>query len=342
MASLRARARRLARCTALLLTLAPLFVSLNGATARTPSRPDLRSLETRLSVGITSTGAEAAYRRGATGQGVTVAMIDTGVGSVAPGTFGALSPDSIDLIGGRDEADPLADHGAETAMLLGAALDGKSTVGIAYGATLLAIRADYAGSCRKQCAVRSIDLAHGIDYALAHGARIIGVPLVGPRPLPTIEPALARAVAAGAIIVAAAGNDGADTLSWPARYAADPRFAKNIIVAGATDWQGRFVTWSSRPAEAADRYILAPGLDMPVHCAKDMCRLVSGTSYSVPIVAGALSLLLSRHPELDGPMAAAILLDSASKRVGAPGRGLVNVGRAIRLADRAAAGSQAG
>ena len=69
-------------------------------------------------------------------------------------------------------------------------------------ALILSIRADIDGSCAKQCAVFGKDLSRGIDYAVAHGARIIGVPLVGPHSLPTVEAALTRAVAALGVPIA--------------------------------------------------------------------------------------------------------------------------------------------
>jgi subtilisin family serine protease len=345
-----ARATRALVTAALLLNLpAPSIANLpadrlvvDGGEPQRPRRvprPNRRSLEYRLSWGVGAINADSAYAKGATGSGVIVAMIDTGLGGTPAALFTHVSPDSVDLAPNRKANDQRADHGQQTASLLASSLDGSGTVGVAYGATLLSIRADMDGSCAMQCSVRARDLARGIDYALSKGAKVIGVPLVGGRPLPAIEPALARAATAGAIIVAAAGNDAAIEPSWPARYAADPRFSGSIIVAGASTYSGALARWSSRASAAQRRYIAAPGENILVDCGKKYCKLVSGTSYSVSYVAGALSLLLERYPRLSPSEAANILLESAqdSERPGVDalsGRGLLDVRRAMRRAEK--------
>jgi subtilisin family serine protease len=302
-------------------------------------RPRTGSLEYRLSWGLASIKADRAYARGLDGRGVTVAMIDTGLDVGSLQLFGSVSPASVDLISNRSGNTPPSEHGRETAQLLAAALDGQGTLGVAYGANLLSIRIDVEGSCRTQCYAYGRDLARGINYALDHGARIIGVPMVGKQRLRTIEPALERAVALGAVIVMAAGNDGAPDASWPARYAADPRFRDAIIIAGASDMQGEVAAWSNKAGPSGDRYLAAPGENLFVDCNTRTCRLVSGTSYSVSYVAGALSVIIAARSDLTAQQAGKLLLTSAADR-GArgidqvTGTGLLDLGRAVTLARR--------
>lgn len=309
------------------------------AAKRVPRRT---SMEYRLSLGLQAINAHRAYAKGATGQGVVVAMIDTGVSSAAADLTGNLSHDSADLVHRRSAGAPLDRHGNETAQLVAASFDGVGTMGVAYGATFLAIRVDLEGSCPTQCAARGADVARGIDYALAHGAKVIGVPLIGPRRLPSLEAALGRAAAAGAVVVAAAGNEGTGEPSWPARYASDPRFANAMIVAGASTYKGQLADWSSKAGATQTRYIAAPGHNVVVNCTLKYCNLVSGTSYSVSYVVGAIALILERHPRLDPQQAAAILL-SGARDIGRSGvdaksgRGLLDVARALRVADQWAA-----
>jgi subtilisin family serine protease len=297
-------------------------------------RPKLGSFEYRLSWGLQSIEADRAYARGITGAGVTVAMIDTGVASQRMNGLGHLSPLSTDLIPDRKPPATVDPHGLQVASVIAAPLDNNGTVGVAYQSTIMSIRADIDGSCARQCAVYGKDLARGIDYAVAHGARIIGVPLVGPNSLPTVEAALGRAVAAGAVIVMAAGNDGGKDPLWPARYAADPRFNHALIVAGAAARSGRLADWSNRAGVAADRYVSAPGDSIITDCDAKYCWLVSGSSYSVAYVVGSLALMLESQPNLAPQEAANILLRTAewsrADHYG-DGHGLVDVGHALKV-----------
>lgn len=307
------------------------------------ARPRRRSTEYGLSWGVAASRADLAYRRGATGSGVVVAMIDTGVGATPARLFDHVSAASTDLVSDRRTDGGDRRHGEQTAALLAARVDGAGTFGIAYGATLLSIRADRDGSCLRTCAFDPQVLARAIDYAVDQGAAVIGLPIASQRQLPVIEPALERAVARGVVIVAAAGNDGAAQPVWPARYAADPRFAQSMIVAGATNARGRFADWSNRAGVARDRYVAAPGEQIVVDCGMKTCRLTSGTSYSVAYVAGAVALLLSRAPDVPGPVAATALLHNARDLAErgpdpATGRGRLDVARAVRALDRAYSG----
>jgi subtilisin family serine protease len=309
------------------------------AAKRVPRRT---SMEYRLSLGLQAINAHRAYAKGTTGQGVVVAMIDTGVSSAAADLASNLSRHSTDLVQRRAAGASLDRHGNETAQVVAASLDGVGTVGVAYGATFLAIRVDLEGSCPTRCAARGADVARGIDYALAHGAKVIGVPLIGPRRLPSLEAALGRAAAAGAVVVAAAGNDGGGEPSWPARYASDPRFMNAMMVAGASTYKGQLAPWSSKAGVTQARYIAAPGHNVVVNCNTKFCNLVSGTSYSVSYVVGAIALILERHPRLDAQGAAAVLLSGArdigrSGTDAKSGRGVLDVARALRVADQWAA-----
>jgi subtilisin family serine protease len=324
--------------SALILTMI-VPVSIAAAAASDRVRPQRRSVEYGLSWGVSASHADRAYSKGVTGRGVTVAMIDTGVGSAATQLFGHLAPASVDLVPGRlvDLGDRR--HGEQTASILAGKLDGAGTFGIAYDATLLSIRADRDGSCLKICAFDPSVLARAIDYAVDNGASVIGMPVASRRRIPAIELALERAVARGAVIVAAAGNDGGDQPVWPARYAADPRFSGSMIVAGATTRRGLLAPWSNKAGVAQDHYVAAPGERVIVDCDTRTCSLTSGTSYSVSYVAGALALLLSRAPELTGRQAALALLESTDDLGGRgidmlTGRGRLDVSRALRTVDR--------
>jgi subtilisin family serine protease len=132
------------------------------------------------------------------------------------------------------------------------------------------------------------------------------------------EAALGRAVQSGAVVVAAAGNDdGHDQPAYPALYAADPRFAGAMLVAGAATFKGDMAAWSDPAGATQARYVLAPGEWVLTNC-RELCDVVSGTSYSAPYVAGAVALLMEAHPELSGPEVADRVL-KATRDMGPPG-----------------------
>lgn len=304
---------------------------------RTPAprfkRPRFKSPEYLRSWGLTAVNASAAYRAGASGRGVTIALIDCGLQDAQPEVVRNVSPQSTDVISGR-QASSLSDRHADfMAGPLGSALNGRGLLGVAYNATLLSVRADMEGGWQGQCAFRPKDLARALDYATDHGARVIVLPLQAEHPLGApFEAALQRVVDRGAAVVIAAGNGAAERPSWPGLYAADPRYAGAVLVVGATTYDGVLTDWSNKAGEAQRYYLAAPGARIVTDCGKKWCKLVSGTSFAAPYVAGALALVMEAHPGLDGRAAIARVLDGA-RDVGEPGtdavygRGVLDIGR---------------
>lgn len=313
-----------ALAAALALAMAPVLAE----AARRPS-----DMELRRSWGAAAIGAQAAYAAGLSGRGVTVALVDCGIRGAQRELLRNVSKRSTDVVAGRVAPD-LEPHGTWVAAPLGAALNGRGMVGVAYNATILSIRADFDGGHNGECAFRPSDLAQGLDYAVQQRARIIVLPLQGRKPLGTVfESALKRAADAGAIVVIAAGNRRAPEPSWPARYAVDPRYAGSILVAGASSYYGDIADWTNRAGPAKAYYVTAPGEWVLTNC-RERCKLVSGTSFSTAYVAGALALMMEAHPELDGRQAAERVLAS-TRDLGEPGpdevygRGLLDLAAAF-------------
>ena len=292
-----------------LLLAAALIAALSPAPASARG-PRTNSDEYRRSWGLEAIGARAAFQAGLTGKGVTVAVIDCGVSKAQREVMRNLSRRSLDVVQGRTM--PVMDrHGSYVAGPLSAALNGNGMVGVAYKATLLAVRADVDGGLDGACAFKPSDLARAMDYAVAQRARVIVLPIQGAKPMgEPFEAALQRTTASGAIVVIAAGNRTSANPSWPARYAVDPRFSGSIIVAGATGYYGALTPWSNRAGAVKPYYIAAPGEWVLTDCV-DKCQLVSGTSFSTSYVAGGLALMMEAWPDLSGPQLIARILDTA-------------------------------
>lgn len=327
-------------------------------TARTASRPSVEAVtrpdgldldykaEFQRNWGIKASGAGAAYAAGATGRGIKVALIDTGMGGASDDVLQNVSPQSIDLISDRTLASERT-HGANIAAALAAARDGTGLVGIAPEAIVLSIRADLDVPCLKgECILSGMHIAEGMDYAVERGARVIILSLAGPKPLPSLEPALRRAVQAGVVVVVASGNQGRKNAGWPARYAAEPEYAGMVLAVGASSRTGQITRYTNRAGKARNSYLVAPGDNIIVGCVSSRCQRASGTSYATAYVAGALALLLDAFPHLDGRKAAQLLLGTA--RDAGPsgvdsisGRGHVNIARAFLEAQQQAEGQLA-
>jgi subtilisin family serine protease len=300
--------------------------------------PRVESDEYRRSWGLEAIGARAAYDAGLSGKGVTVAILDCGVAKAQREVLRNVSRRSIDVI--PDRRLPVSDpHGAYTAAPLAAALNGRGMVGVAYNATVLAVRADVEGGLFGRCAFKPSDLARGLDYAAQEKARVVVLPLQHGKPLgPAFEAALQRTVDSGAVVVIAAGNRNGPSPSWPAMYAIDPRFSGAIVVAGATGYYGGITAWSNRAGPVKPWYIAAPGEWVLTDCL-EKCALVSGTSFSTSYVAGGLALMMEAWPQLSGREIAARMLAAARDAGDAGvdevyGRGVLDLGGAFGAAGR--------
>ena len=150
----------------------------------------------------------------ATGKGVLVAVIDTGIDT--------MHPDLKDRIGGihnfvdRSSSQFRADiHGTAIAGVIAANANNEiGIVGVAPEASILGLKAcEQTGTQARTATCNSFTLAKAIDFAVDQRADVINLSLAGPRD-PLLERLLGRAVEGGAIVVGAVGRD--DRFPFPA------------------------------------------------------------------------------------------------------------------------------
>jgi subtilisin family serine protease len=304
-----------------------------------PPGPSATSAEFTRSYGLGAIHAEAAYAAGASGAGVTVAVVDTGVDGSSSELSGRVSSQSTDASASRNTPVGPDGHATWVAGVLASNFDGQGTVGVAYGSTVLSIRADTAStSCTGSEACISSSLATtAIDYAIAHGAKVVNMSFSGQSGGmgAAFEAALQRGVNAGLIFAMAAGNDGNADPTWPAYYALDPRFAGAIVIAGATTQSGALAGYSNTAGAASSVYLAAPGDRLITGCTASGCLAVSGTSFATPEVAGAMALLLQAFPNMSGRQVVDLLWRTADDRGAtgtdaAYGRGALDLQRAFQ------------
>lgn len=309
------------------------FAGVNLPLAADPT--SFESLEYRRSGGLEAIGASTLYAAGATGAGVAVGVIDTGIDAANREFAGALHPSAKDLL--RDA--PLADgsgHGTAVAGLLAARRNDQGMHGAAFDASLLVVRADTPGSCPDACLFSQGSLADATDYAVAKGAKVLNFSLGDAGGLAgSLRRSLSAAAAADRVLVFAAGNTGSASPRQPGRFAATAAARGRGIVVGAVDDDDVIVDFSNRAGSAAEVYLVAPGKSLRTVAVGGGIAVVSGTSAATPLVSGAAADLLSAAPHLSGADVVGILLESA-RDLGAPGtdavygRGMLDLERALQ------------
>lgn len=231
-------------------------------------------------------GAEQAWRY-ATGAGVVVAVLDSGVDANHPDLAGRVLPGHDYVDGSTDgRVDPVG-HGTTVASLI--AGSGELTTGLAPAATILPVRVLDENNRYEHAAT----VAAGVIWAVDHGADVINLSLGGQRDSQALAEALAYAMANDVVVVACTGNlvNGGTTEVWyPAR---EPGV---IAVAGLSVTDGEFSSWPS--SLTGPQTVLAAPAVVTGAQAGGGYRNVQGTSFSSALVAGAAALVRSRWPEL--------------------------------------------
>jgi type VII secretion-associated serine protease mycosin len=271
--------------------------------------------------GIFAIGADRVWAT-TTGIGVIVAVVDSGSGP-HPDLAENLLPGRsfFGLVESQDGSDiDASGHGTHVAgIIASAANNGIGGSGVAPNAQLLPIKVlDQAGQGDAR------DVAAGVRYAADNGAKVINLSLGGATESSSLTQAITYANDKGALVVAAAGNGGAnDKPKWPASL--------DLTLAVTAVDQSNGATSFDQRGEYID--IAAPGTGI-VSTVKGDYGSSSGTSMAAGFVAGAAALLFAAEPRVTNTQVRDILLRTATD-IGEPGRdltfgvGLINMVAAL-------------
>ncbi|RKS90808.1 S8 family peptidase [Sphingosinicella microcystinivorans] len=277
----------------------------------TPS-PVYDTPEYNRSNAAASAGAIAAYEDGATGAGVKIAVIDSGVDIQSAEFTGRIDPASRDIAGTRgiDDADG---HGTSVSAVALAAKNDSGMHGLAFNATLIALRTDTPGTCAASdgCSHSDSNIATAIDTAVAAGARVINMSLGGEGPNSRLRTAIANATAAGVIVVISAGNDSLANPDPFAQIAADPAARGRVIIAGSVNDTDALSDFSNRAGSYAAYYLATLGERVRSFDHTGTAYLFGGTSYAAPGISGAVALLADAFPSLSADEIIDILFRTA-------------------------------
>jgi serine protease len=280
------------------------------------------------------------------GQGVIVALLDTGVAYANHGPF-RRSPDfgrdqfvkGYDFIARNGYPEDRNGHGTFVAATIAEETNnGKGLTGLAYGARIMPVRVLNAVGEGEASTI-----AEGVYYAVRHGAQVINLSLefspgVTASDIPELIAALRFAHRRRVLVVAAAGNEGHDAIAYPAR-------APNVVSVGATTEHGCLADYSN---DGSGLTLVAPGggpdADLPgdPNChpedpaGRDIFQVTftgssfkkfgipdgyEGTSMATPHVAATAALIIASrvlggHPT---PAALTARLTATARRLGGGG-----------------------
>lgn len=300
--------------------------------------------------GVDVINAEAAYLRGATGAGTTVAVIDTGFDADHPDLANNISAASYNIVSNDGDIGGGADHGTKVAGIIAAERNGLGTHGVAYETELLAVKA--ARCSDSGCNFYVSDLTRAVIYATDNMAHVINMSLGGPSGSDRdLNAAISRAANAGAYVVVATGNASKAEPYYPANLAANASLGGMVVAVAAVTDGGSLASFSNKCGSAMNSCLAAPGISIAT--TKDGAKsatdttAASGTSFAAPHVSGALALLVQLFPDAYGadPRSIAMFMFDGARDLGAAGvdakygHGLLDVTGAIGVADTAIAGA---
>jgi type VII secretion-associated serine protease mycosin len=245
----------------------------------------------------------------ATGKDIKVAVIDTGVDKSNKQLTGAVTGGRSYVPGGSGTQD-IEGHGTRVAGIIAARpLKGTGFVGIAREADILSYR--YTGGEGEKGQGNAGTMADAIGDAVADGAKIINISsdTQNKQDDDTLRGAVERAVSKGALIIAAAGNDGADgklAKTYPAAY-------DGVLAVAASDRNDERAPFS-QSGDFVD--VAAPGVSMVSTVPGGGQCTADGTSFAAPYVAGVAALLKQKYPDWDAAQIATRIEETAQR----PGR----------------------
>lgn len=241
------------------------------------------------------------------GEGVIVAIIDTGVDLTHPDLVGKFLPDGsggvlgLDLIdGGPPMDDAATGTGADNSARGHGTFIAGLVAKIAPAARILPIRALDPGGIGT-----TYDVVQAVEFARANGAHIINMSFGAPDKLDGLDKALSDAKDS-AVLVAAVGNFGSDGQK---QYPADESF---VLAVAALDDRGVKATFSNF-GSLVD--VAAPGVELSSTFPDNRYATWSGTSFAAPLVAATAALVVSKQLAaggIDVDCATRTVIESAS------------------------------
>ncbi len=217
------------------------------------------------------------------GEGVTVAVIDTGIDLTHPAFQGALTDPSTwqDYVGGDVTPQEEGVYGE------GGYGHGTNVAGIVLQVAPLAkimpirvLGSDGSGDLSS--------VVQAIYWAADHGANVINLSLGTTQDSDSVKAAIRAVNARNVLVVSSAGNEDQDKITYPAAYAGDLPGVLSVGSVDAQDVKSEFSNYSGKLK------VVTPGESVYAPAPENTMAAWSGTSMSSPMAAGALALALGQ------------------------------------------------
>lgn len=252
--------------------------------------------------GLKAVKAEQAWALGQKGAGTKVAVIDTGVDKEHPALI-ANFVKGQDFIEDDNLPYPYFDgvgHGTHVAGTVLGSIPDRNFYGVAPEAKL------YSGRVCSEQGCSNFDVAKGISWAVAEKVDVINLSLGGEQITPVERKAIAQAESQGVVIVAATGNSGENTVSFPAAIS-------TVLAVGAVDPELKHAEFSQYGRETG---VVAPGVEVissvPVGTGRESEVSFVGSATGSPAVE-VESAAFSGSKELLNPLTAELALGGLGK-----------------------------
>lgn len=278
--------------------------------------------------GLENINAQAAWELARTStRSAKIAILDTGVNQTHPDLRGKVIHHAN--LSDAPTAEDVHGHGTHVAGIAAAITNnGRGIAGMSYNAaSIMNIKVldDTGGGL-------SSDVAQGIIYATNRGANIINLSLGSEMSNETLRNAVRYAANNGVLLVGAAGNNGSDTMNYPAAY-------DDVLSVAATNQNNELAEFSNYGSWVD---VAAPGEDILSTFSGESVqsssqyRVASGTSQATPFISGLAGLLKASNPALTkGQIRTVIQRSSIPVSPGTIRFGKVDAMKAIELSRNA-------
>ena len=288
--------------------------------------------------GVNLVKAPEVWNQGFQGNGVVVAVIDSGVDYTHPELTGQIWKNSgeipnnnidddvngyVDDVQGWDfldnDNDPRDEkgHGTHIAGTIAAKRDGIGTTGVAPNVQIMPLRV-----LNDQGEGKVSDSIKAIRYAVNNGANVINFSSGGRNAVSSEIQAIRYAAHKDVVFVSAAGNDSLSSPDYPAKLADELG-----IAVGSVEGNGKFSSFSNKAGNQPLDYVVAPGGDgfpedagdiyapVPPSITGNLYSFFTGTSMATPYVTGVVALIKQANPNLSVEAIENIIINTANSVV---------------------------